>query len=219
MSQVNEFIRSFDLIIFDLDGTLIDSHNQIEKAMNQARIELGYGKSPSGQIFEKLGQPVYELFGDLDLSPNLQEQLISLFRSYLNKKIEVHNQCFPNVIELLSLIRANKIKIAIATSKQTVMAEKVVKNSLLVGNIDHVQGTDGFAPKPNPEVIQLCLHNFPGHQAIMIGDRTEDILAAKNAGITSIGVAQSAHSESKLLSAGAVQSFRNITQLLNWFRD
>ena len=79
--------------------------------MNQARIELGYGKSPSGQIFEKLGQPVYELFGDLDLSPNLQEQLISLFRSYLNKKIEVHNQCFPNVIELLSLIRANKIKI------------------------------------------------------------------------------------------------------------
>jgi len=219
MSQVNEFISSFDLIIFDLDGTLIDSHFQIEKAMNQARIELGYGKSPSGQIFEKLGQPVYELFGDLDLSPNLQEQLISLFRSYLNKKIEVYNQCFPSVIELLSIIRANKIKIAIATSKQTMMAEKVVKNSLLVGNIDHIQGTDGFPPKPNPEVIQMCLRNFPGYQAIMIGDRTEDILAAKNAGITSIGVAQSAHSESKLLRAGAVRSFRNITQLLKWISN
>jgi len=219
MSQVNEFIRSFDLIIFDLDGTLIDSHNQIEKALNQARIELGYGKSPSGQIFEKLGQPVYELFCDLDLSPNLQEQLIFLFRSYLNKNIEVHNQCFPNVIELLSLIRANKIKIAIATSKQTAMAEKVVKNSLLVGKIDHVQGTDGFAPKPNPEVIQMCLDKYPGYQAIMIGDRTEDILAAKNAGVSSIGVAQSAHSESKLLSAGAAHSFHNITQLLKWIRD
>lgn len=219
MSQLNEFIKSFDLIIFDLDGTLVDSHNQIEKAMNQARIELGYGKSPSGQIFEKLGQPVYELFSDLGLGPNLQEQMTSLFRSCLNKEIEASNLCFPNVIELLSLMRANEIKIAIATSKQTLMAEKVVKNSLLDGNIDHVQGTDGFAPKPNPKVIQMCLDKFPGCQGIMIGDRTEDILAAKNAGITSIGIAQSAHSESKLLKAGAVQSFRNITQLLEWISN
>jgi phosphoglycolate phosphatase-like HAD superfamily hydrolase len=216
MNQLNEFIKSFDLIIFDLDGTLIDSHNQIEKAMNQARIELGYGKSPSGQIFHKLGQPVYDLFIDLQISPTLQEQLVSLFRMYLTREIEVTNECFPNVIELISLIRSHGINTAIATSKQTLMAQKVVSCSLLNGNIDHVQGTDGFTPKPNPKVINLCLDRFPECQAIMIGDRTEDIIAAKNAGIPSIGIAQSAHSISDLQLAGATFSFENISDFYNW---
>ncbi len=216
MRKINEFMGSFDLIIFDLDGTLIDSHNQIESAMNEARMQLGYGKSPSGQIFQKLGQPVYELFIDLQISPTLQEQLVSTFRSYLNREIEVSNHCFPKVAELISLIRANDIKIAIATSKQTLMAEDVVLHSLLKGNFDHIQGTDGFVPKPDPEVIQMCLNKFPDYNAIMIGDRTEDIFAAKNAGIPSIGIAQSAHSTSDLKDAGAIYSFQKITDFYQW---
>jgi len=219
MSKINEFIGSFNLIIFDLDGTLIDSHNQIESAMNEARIEQGYGKSPSGQIYQKLGQPVNDLFSDLKLSPTLQEQLVFTFRNHLNKKIEQNNQCFPSVIELITLLRSNEIKIAIATSKQTLMAKRVVRNSLLKGHIDHVQGTDGFAPKPNPKVIQMCLGEFPGPQAIMIGDRTEDIFAAKNAGIPAIGIAQSAHSASELERSGAISSFQNITDFYEWARD
>lgn len=218
MSKINEFIGSFNLIIFDLDGTLIDSHNQIESAMNEARIELGYGMSPSGQIFQKLGQPVNDLFFDLQLSPTLQEQLVVNFRNHLNKKIEQNNPCFPNVVELIKLIRSNEIKIAIATSKQTLMAKSVVVNSLLSGKIDHVQGTDGFAPKPNPQVIEMCLDKFPGYNAIMIGDRTEDIFAAKNAGIPSIGIAQSAHTELELKNAGANFSFQNITAFNAWAR-
>jgi phosphoglycolate phosphatase len=216
MTKMNTFIASFDLIVFDLDGTLIDSHNQIETAMNEARMELGYGKSPVGQIFQKLGQPVYDLFSDLQISPALQEQLVSTFRNYLNKEIEVSNQCFPKVPELISSIRAHKIRIAIATSKQTLMAERVVQQSLLNGHIDHVQGTDGFAPKPNPEVIELCLDKFPGSQAIMIGDRTEDMIAATNAGILSIGIAQSAHSVSDLQLAGATLSFQEIAEFYEW---
>jgi phosphoglycolate phosphatase len=137
---------------------------------------------------------------------------------YLNREIEVSNLCFPNVVELLSLIRTHGISTAIATSKQSLMAEKVVSNSLLNGNIDHVQGTDGFAPKPNPEVIKLCLDRFPECQAIMIGDRTEDILAAKNAGIPSIGIAQSAHSASDLQRAGATFSFQNVSDFYDWVK-
>jgi phosphoglycolate phosphatase len=219
MSALNHFIKSFNLIIFDLDGTLVDSHSQIELAMDEARIELGYGKSPEGQIFQKLGQPVSDLFFDLQLSPNLKEELISTFRNYLNKKIEVNNHCFPGVVELVNFIRSNEIKIAIATSKQTIMARKVILHSVLNGQIDHVQGTDGFAPKPNPEVINLCLENFPGYQAIMVGDRTEDMQAAKSAGIPSIGIAQSAHSDSELQFAGASFSFQKITEFYEWIRE
>lgn len=219
MSTLNRFMGSFNLIIFDLDGTLIDSHDQIELAMNEARLDLGYDKSPTGQIFQKLGQPVGDLFFDLQLNPASQEQLIFTFRNYLNNKIELNNPCFPSVIDLIKLFRSNEIKIAIATSKQTLMAKSVVGNSLLRGQVDYVQGTDGFAPKPSPEVIEICLNNFPGSQAIMIGDRTEDMFAAKNAGIPSIGIAQSAHSALELERAGARFAFHNIDEFYQWARN
>ena len=61
MSNVNQFTGSFSLFIFGLDGTLLDSHNQIELAMNKARIELERGKSPSGQVFNKFGQLISDL--------------------------------------------------------------------------------------------------------------------------------------------------------------
>jgi phosphoglycolate phosphatase len=205
-----EFIRSVDLIIFDLDGTLVDSHNQIESAMNLARITLGHAESPLGQIFERLGLPVNDLFSDLNLSPMRQEELIVEFRMRLYESINVENKCFPYVEPLLHKIRKSGIKVAIATGKSTSMASKVVENSVLRGDIDFIQGTDGFSPKPNPEVINRCLDKFPGLRAVMVGDRTEDIMAATKAGIPSIGIAQSAHSEMTLRSGGASLVFRDV---------
>lgn len=212
-----KFRESIGLFIFDLDGTLVDSNEQIENAMNEARISLGYSKSPSGQIFEKLGLPVQNLFCDLDLRPIDQDKLISVFRKRLYEHIELGNQCFPKVDLLLKGIRGAGIKIAIATSKPTGMASKVVDNSLLRGSIDFLQGTDDFPPKPHPEVINRCLNRFPGSKAIMIGDRVEDIASATSAGIPAIGIAQSAHSESTLLTAGAKHTFKNISDLHVWF--
>jgi len=219
MSTTYSIRDSFELFIFDLDGTLVDSHHQIESAMNEARVAMGYGNSPAGQIFQKLGLPVNELFADLKLSLSLQSELISTFRSFLLQKIKLNNECFPEAVELMRLIRSSGIKTAIATSKQTSMAEEVIRNSLLNGEIDHVQGTDGFAPKPNPEVINKCLEIFPGRRAIMIGDRIEDILAASSAGIPSIGLAQSAHTLIDLKKVGASFVFSNISDFYREIRN
>jgi phosphoglycolate phosphatase len=205
-----ELIRSVDLIIFDQDGTLVDSHSQIESAMNIARKSLGHTETPIGQILEKLGLPVNDLFSDLNLSPVRQEELIVEFRMRLYESINIENKCFPYVEPLLHEIRKSGIKVAIATGKSTIMASKVVENSVLRGDIDFIQGTDGFPPKPNPEVINRCLKNFPKLRAVMVGDRTEDIIAATNAGIPSIGIAQSAHSELTLRSGGASLVFRDV---------
>jgi phosphoglycolate phosphatase len=212
-----EFIESFDLLIFDLDGTLVDSYEQIESAMNIARASLGYPKSPTGQIFERLGLPVYKLFSDLELNSVRQEDLIKEFRKKLYEEIKIENKCFPYVVPLLQQVRKMGMKTAIATSKSTGMAKTVVENSPLFGTIDFIQGTDGFLPKPNPEVISRCLREFPGLRAVMIGDRQEDIMAATSAGIPSVGVAQSAHSELNLELVGANLTFKNISNLYKWF--
>ena len=211
-----DFMKSIDLMIFDLDGTLVDSHGQIEFAMNAARTALGYTESPLGQIFEKLGLPVNDLFSDLKLSPICQDELIAEFRMRLYESINVDNKCFLWVEPLLHKIRELDVKIAIATGKSSSMANKVVENSILQGNIDFIQGTDGFLPKPNAEVINRCLAKFPGSRAVMVGDRTEDIMAATNAGIPSIGIAQSAHSELTLRRGGADLTFKDVLGLYEW---
>ena len=214
-----EFMKSIDLMIFDLDGTLVDSHGQIEFAMNTARIALGYAESPLGQIFEKLGLPVNDLFSDLKLSPICQDELIVEFRMRLYESINVDNGCFIGVEPLLHKIRESGVKVAIATGKSTIMANKVVENSILQGNIDFIQGTDGFLPKPNAEVIMRCLAKFPGSRAVMVGDRTEDMMAATNAGIPSIGIAQSAHSELTLRTGGADLTFKDVLGLYEWITN
>ena len=76
-----------------------------------------------------------------------------------------------------------------------------------------IQGTDEFPPKPDPEVLRRCMQGLGIENAIMFGDRKEDIRAAKTLGIPSIGIAQSAHSVQDLLAEGATYSFSNFTEL------
>jgi phosphoglycolate phosphatase len=221
MNEGHPLIELFDLFIFDLDGTLIDSIQQIESAMNEARTGLGYRISPSGQIFQKLGLPVENLFFDLDLSPDKAESLILEFRKNLNHKIKQGNKCFPHVVSLVTQIRLLNKKVAVATSKSTAMATNVIRNSLLDGLIDFVQGTDNFPAKPNPEVIKRCLQRYPGLRAVMIGDRVEDVEAARSAGVPAIGIAQSAHSTKALRAAGAITAYTNFKPFLKtsiWFQ-
>ena len=205
--------RSFDTYIFDLDGTLVDSLHQIERSLDKTRVHFGFKKTPTGQVFTNLGQPIRQLFSDLEMSRSKQDEFITFFRKDLAKEISISNQLFSSVLDLIALIRKCDIRIAVATSKPTYLANRVIDNSEIRGMIDFIQGTDDFLAKPNPEVIHRCIEALKSKNAIMIGDRTEDVLAASAAGIPAIGIAQSAHSENLLIESGAKLTFNSIDML------
>ena len=198
------------LVIFDLDGTLVDSLDQISRSMNQARSYFGYKELPFEKYREILGQPVQEMIGDLELDNDSQNELILEFRRILTLDIEIENTLFPGVHDLLEKITNDGFNLAIATTKPSQIAKLVVQNSSLAQFGFHIQGTDGFPPKPNPDVILKCLQYFNDDEAIMIGDRVEDVLAAKAAGIPSIGIAASGHSFEQLSDAGAHRVFNSM---------
>ena len=208
-------IRIFDLYIFDLDGTLVDSLSQIEKSLNFSREQHSLPKTPKGLVFQKLGLPIQDFFSDLDINLEEETSLIQVFRKNLSQAILKENLLFPSTISLLHFLKSHNKRIAIATGKSSDMAKSVVKNSQLHGYIDFIQGTDGFPPKPNPEALVRCLNHFSLQNAVMIGDRVEDILAAKNAGIPAIGIAQSAHDRNVLLNSGATKAFLTIADLFH----
>jgi phosphoglycolate phosphatase len=196
------------IAIFDLDGTLVDSVQQIAESLNRARIDFGYSPNPLIYYQELIGLPIYELLSDIEISRDVMSDLIVHFRDCLVQDIRNGNNIvFPGVISLLELFVDKGIGLAIATSKPTRLAIEVVRYSLLNRFKFDVQGTDDFPPKPNPEVISRIMNRLPLIPAFMVGDRKEDILAAKNAGIPGIGIAASAHSLEQLKAEGASLTF------------
>ena len=201
------------LLIFDLDGTLVDSAGQILAALNSACDEFTLDHISKDVFMMSLGLPIKTIISCLGLSLEAEEKLIRVFRKELEMLIKDSNSLFGGVEEFLRDARKLDYPMAIATSKPTYLAELVVANSPLASFIDFTQGTDGFAAKPAPDVILKCLSHFKADCAIMFGDRVEDMMSAQSAGISSIGIAQSFHTVAELMVGGANVAFKSFSEL------
>ena len=85
-------MSSFEQIaIFDLDGTLVDSVNQIAKCLNRARVDFGFSPKPINFYREFIGLPVYDLLADIPVSGDTLTELIVCFRKYLTLDIQSGN--------------------------------------------------------------------------------------------------------------------------------
>jgi phosphoglycolate phosphatase len=196
------------IAIFDLDGTLVDSAEQIAVSLNKARSDFGYPTQPISYYQELVGLPVDELLADIEISKERSLNLVTHFRKYLVRDIQRgNNAVFPGVLETLKLFAGMHMGLAVATSKPIKVAIEVIKHSSLRDFDLYVQGTDDFPPKPDPEVILRVLRHFPKTPSFMVGDRAEDIWAAQRAALPAIGIASGGHSESDLKDAGATLTF------------
>ena len=202
-------------LIFDLDGTLVDSKDQIGSALNRARELFDFNPLSYQKREELLGLPIDFFLEDLALSTQKSLEIIAEFRRTLQISINDGNKLFAYAFEFISLSKDKGYKTGIAISKPTYLAELVIVNSDLNNLIDVIQGTDGFPAKPDPTSIQKAMMRLDTESAIMIGERIEDIQAAKAAGIESIGIAQSFHNKELLRDAGAKLAFDSFIELLN----
>lgn len=199
--------------IFDLDGTLFDSAAQISSAVNSTRRALGYPPLSFHAARTLIGLPAEELFRDLDLERGALEDAVIAFRIALANSVTQGNQLFPRSVDLLIELRKRGAFIGAATSKPQELAELVIAHSELNGLFDHIQGTGRMRPKPNPDTIVACLKRANLGYGVMVGDRTEDILAGNRAGVMTVGVTQSTHTPKMLIAAGAHQVFQSLEDL------
>lgn len=199
--------------IFDLDGTLFESHRQIISSVNQARREYNFNIAEDSQLFPKIGPPANVLFDDLGLESDELQVLIDFFRKDLRKRITRGTPLFEGVEGLLEILHESDSLIAIATSKPDDLAELMVEISPIARFVNFVKGSSGIEPKPNPEVIFRVLEHLGVQSGVMVGDRVEDIQAANGAGIPSIGIAQGSHTQLDLSEAGAEFTFASISEL------
>lgn len=210
---MREILNEKAAFIFDLDGTLFDSSSQIYRALRVTRIKQGMPSIGFDEVSKLIGLRAEELFATVDLNPKELSEAVSLFRSNLETEIVQENITYPESQSLLSQVNGLGFAVGVATSKPARLAKLVLKNSDLNSHVTHIQGTDGFPPKPNPEVVIRCMSALGVTCGFMVGDRVEDVVAGNSAGLLSIGIAQSHVSEDELRLAGAFETFGSISEL------
>ena len=176
---------SYRLYLFDVDGTLTDSAEDICGAVGAVLDRNGYPPQPFALVRSYIGRHLTDLFGDVvpGLPAAAMERLIAEYREIYWAREHNATKLFPGVAEAVRALGGMK---ATATTKGTPTTRVVLEKFGLLPYFDHVQGTDGFPAKPSPEVIQRSLQalGVKARDALMIGDAPADIAAARAAGVT-----------------------------------
>ena len=204
------------LLIFDLDGTLLDTGNQISRALSNVLTRKSFGAITFEKIQSKIGLPLQIMLEQLEIPFEIQSEIAIEFREDLKRDMLGGIPVFGGVEDFLRNAVDQKCVLGIATSKPTHLAELAVEASALRNFEFIIKGTDDVNAKPRPDVIHRVIgaaKNF--EHPTMFGDRIEDMQAAINAQIRGIGLAQGAHSTKELLEAGASKAFMSFGELLH----
>ena len=180
------------LIIFDLDGTLIDTLSDIEHIFNYVLIQNGYEvrsksfyKNNIGNGFENLLRKCLpgNFKGDFDFLAN---SVRKRYESHLNTKTIV----FDGITTVLEHLKKNKIKIAVISNKLHSLAVRSVETYFNSYQIKVIGAEGGFSRKPNPDSTFHMLKHFncDSSDALFVGDSIVDIKTAQNANVSSVGV-------------------------------
>ena len=176
------------LLIFDLDGTLVDSRADIAASINVGLVAAGRATLPPKDLVPFIGRPLLEIFvvllGDRDPGQARAEAACEAYRRHYFEHCADGSTLYPGVLETLRALKTD-YRLAVATTKKTFMAERVIELFGLAPLFDAVLGTDDLPYKPDPAILLALLARFatPPAQALMVGDTRADVLAAQNAGM------------------------------------
>lgn len=198
------------LVIFDLDGTLIDSLNDLAECVNLALKQQGFPIHPVDQYRYFVGNGVNKLIErvlpDEMNTKEAQTRVKESFDRYYSERFAVHTKPYPEILDLLEALKKDKIKTAVVSNKPDEFAKKIVSALFPENTFEFVAGgRDSLPKKPDPVLVNQCLEilKIEKSQCCYCGDSNVDIMTAQNAELLSIGAAWGFRGEDELREAGA----------------
>lgn len=174
------------LVLFDLDGTLIDSHEAIYNSAISVLSQYSTLLPAKEEVFKSVGLPIKDLFSKY-LDESMIDSAVIEFRNHLREFGADKTKLLPNAVQTLEKFKSEGVGIGLVSNKQTALANSVLEQQHIETYFDVVVGSDLGAPKPSPEMINLSLSKFSEAKFfVMVGDRLEDMIAAKLAGIRGV---------------------------------
>ncbi len=214
-----------DLIVFDLDGTLIDSREDLANSANYVLNRLGLEELSVEILSSFIGDGVYKLVEralDWQTSPGRAypgsvDEAVELFRAHYAEHLVDRTRLYPGVLETLNHFQGKKK--AVVTNKPFDFAMSILNNLGIVEHFDVVLGGDSTTNrKPDPEPLEEVLTRLRilKERAVIVGDSPQDIEMARRAGLLSIAVTYGLGQREELIKAEPDLFIEKLYDLANY---
>lgn len=207
------------LVLFDCDGTLVDSQHMIVAAMNGAFESVGIEPPSRTRTLSIVGRSLHEAMADLtDKDHPIEEMVAAYKKSFfeLRSNTDYHEPLYDGALECLEMLaKDDRTLVGIATGKSRRGMDAIIKLHGLEGQFATIQTADSSPSKPNPGMVFQALEEtgVSAHETVLIGDTSFDMTMAANANIVGLGVTWGYHDVSELKASGAAMLFDNFAQL------
>ena len=188
---------SHPTIVFDLDGTLVDTAPDLIATLNAVLAREGYGAVAYEEARTMIGGGARHMLAraltqqGIAIAPGDLDRLFADFIRYYAAHIADHSRPFPGLEPALDLMAANGARFAVCTNKLEQLAVLLLERLGLAGRFAAICGQDTFGiPKPDPELLRRTIARAGGDagNAVMIGDSAADVAIARAAGVPVIAV-------------------------------
>ncbi len=204
------------LAIFDLDGTLVDSVEDLAASVNHALARAGLPLRHRDEVRRFIGNGARPLI-ERSVGEHLDriEEVLADWRVHYQAHLLDHTRPYPGIVELLAGARRT---LALQSNKPGPMTRRILEGLGLLSRFAVVLGGGEAPPKPDPGGVLAILDRLGARreEAVFIGDSTMDVATARNAGVSFVGVTWGLMSREELAGAGAVNLVDRAEELAPW---
>ena len=201
----------FNLVLFDLDGTLLDTLQDLGDAVNYAMSSHGFPCHTLDEFRFMVGNGVRKLVrrampDEFKSDEALHQECLDQFTNYYKEHLIVHTKPYPGIPELVEELQGKGIEVVVASNKFQEGARTLINH--FYPTIETIVGdVPGLPLKPDPAMVNLILDRYGNSAALrehtaLVGDAVTDVQAAAAAGVTGIGVSWGLRPVSALLEIG-----------------
>jgi 2-phosphoglycolate phosphatase len=201
-------------LIFDLDGTLIDSSEGVVEAVNYSLRRTGHAERSHSEISRYIGYPLKQMYGDFGVGPF--PELYRHFQERAAESVVSSSRLLEGADETVARLHGEGWRLAIATTKVRRHVEAIVGKFGWSGTFDVLVGGDDVSKvKPDPEAFRLAMKQLGADPAltVVVGDTVNDVLAAKAVPVTVVAVCSPYGGETELRASNPDYMIDHIADL------
>jgi phosphoglycolate phosphatase len=212
----------FKLIVFDWDGTLMDSEARIVACIHAAFADLDLPLPSQEAARDIIGLGLDEALTVLlpEAGREGRQALIERYRYHFLVANDTPSQLFPGVAETLDWLRGRGHMLAVATGKSRRGLDLVLSSTGLGGHFQATRCADETFSKPHPEMLLQIMDELGvrGAETLMVGDTEYDMQMARNAGAQALAVCYGVHSLERLLAQGPLGCLADLADMPAWLK-
>ena len=214
--------RQFDLIVFDWDGTLMDSAAKIVRCMQAAAEDVGIPDPGSAAIRDIIGLGLSEAMQVLfpEQAPVRRAELVERYRRHFLELDTTETPLFPGVKQGLTQLTGQGYLLAIATGKARRGLDRVLDDTGMRHLFTSSRCADEAFSKPHPQMLDDLLDEtgVGAGRALMVGDTVYDMEMARSAQVAGLAVSYGVHARERLLDCGALACLDSFPEVCVWVK-